>query len=543
MYFENENGSKQTRVIFGDDARKKLFDGLKTAAEAVACTMGPKGKCVIIQRDGQVPVVTKDGVTVSKSINLKDPIARMGAELIKEAASRTNDVAGDGTTTATVLTHAMVKEGLKLLTAGYDAKDLKIGVEKATRLVVDALKEGAKQIENQDEIAQIGTISANGDTEIGSLLAEAMSKVGRDGIITVEDAKGMQTSLDVVDGMQFERGFLSPYFVTNPEKMNCVYENACILLTDKKLSVLNDLLPMLEDVRRANRPLIIVADDVDGQALQLLIVNKLQNNFPIVAIKAPGVGALRDEVLADIATMACAQVVSSATGVALKDVRLAHLGNLKKVTVDAKTTTLVGDGKTVDAVKERAELLRARMEDVALTAEEREILRLRVAKLSSGVAVIKVGGMTELEITEKKYRIEDALNATKAAVQEGIVPGGGMALMNARANVVNGKKALKDLNEAQRAGADIVLKACEAPLRRIAENCGQSSDVILSKLPRGGNSVGYNAAADVYENLVLAGVVDPVKVTRTALENATSVAITFLSLDAVVVEETVENDK
>lgn len=533
MYFENENGSKQTRVIFKEEARAKLFDGLCVAAQAVVCTMGPKGKCVIIQRDGQVPVVTKDGVTVAKSINLKDPVARMGAELIKEAASRTNEVAGDGTTTATCLTHAMVQEGLKLLSAGYDAKDLKEGLEKARDLVVTALRESAKQIEDEKEIAQIGTISANGDESIGQLIAEAMGKVGRDGIITVEDAKGLNTSMDVVDGMQFENGFLSPYFVTNPEKMNCVYENTAVLLTDKKLSTLNDLVPMLEDVRRANRPLLIIAEDVEGQALQLLIVNKLQNQFPIVAIKAPGHGHVRDAVLHDIATMAGATVVTAASNVALKDVRLAHLGNLKKVTIDAKSSTLVGDGKQAEAVKERADQLRAQMEDVALSSDEKEILRLRVAKLSSGVAVIKVGGMTELEIVEKKYRIEDALNATRAAVAEGIVPGGGMALLNARSALTH----MKD-----NAGASIVLKACEAPLRQIVNNAGASPDVILSKLPKKGDR-GYNAATGEYVDLVAAGVVDPVKVTRTALENAASVAVTFLSLDAVVVEEGTEKDK
>jgi len=539
MFFENENGNKQTRVIFGTEAREKLYAGLKIAADAVSCTMGPSGNCVIVQRDGQVPLVTKDGVTVSKSINLKDPVARMGAELIKEAASRTNDVAGDGTTTATVLTHAMVQEGLKLLTAGYDAKDLKVGVEKATALIVAALKESAKQIQDQAEIAQIGTISANGDTEIGDLLASAMERVGRDGIITVEDAKGMSTSLDIVDGMQFERGFLSPYFVTNPEKMNCVYENACILLTDKKLSTLNDLIPMLEEVRRANRPLIIVADDVDQQALQLLIVNKLQNNFPIVAIKAPGMGAIRDEVLADIAVMAGATVVSNVTGVGLKDVKLAQLGNLKKVTVDAKATTLVGDGKTAADVVARAALLRTQMEDVSLSADEREVFRLRIAKLSSGVAVIKVGGMTELEITEKKFRIEDALNATRAAVEEGIVPGGGMALINAMNHVQ------KNQTGTFGAGASIVFKACEAPLRKIVSNAGFSPEVVLATLERIGmlgsdDPTGFNAATGDYVDLVAAGVIDPVKVTRTALENASSVAVTFLSLDAVVVEETTE---
>lgn len=540
MYFENEDGSKQTRVIFKDEARKKLFSGLQIAAAAVGCTMGPKGKCVIIQQGDKRPIVTKDGVSVAKSINLKDPVERMGAELIKEAASRTNDVAGDGTTTATVLTHAMVSEGLKLLSAGFDAKQLKEDVEETSSLVVKFLKESAKQLKESSEIAQIGTISANGDSTIGSLIAEAMEKVGRDGIITVEDAKGLSTSLEIVDGMQFDNGFLSPYFVTNQEKMNCMYENACVLLTDKKISSLNELLPMLEEVRRASRPLLIVADDVEGQALQLLIVNKMQNNMPIVAIKAPGHGHVRDAVLQDIATIAGAVVVSSATNLSLKDVRMSHLGNMKKVTVDSKSTTLVGDGKTVKAIKDRAEQLRAQMDDVSLMLEERDLIRLRVAKLSSGVAVIKVGGMTELEIVEKKYRIEDALNATRAAVEEGIVSGGGMALYNAYRAIKGSKK--------QSAGAGIVLHACTAPLRKIVENAGHSPDVILSQLDSQtfdennaiGFKTGFNAATGKYEDLVVEGVIDPVKVTRTALENAVSVTLTFLSLDAVVVEETRE---
>lgn len=532
MNFENESG-KHTRVIFKEEARKQMFAGLEVTAQVVVSTMGPKGKCVIIQKEGSIPVVTKDGVTVAKSVNLKDPVARMGAELIKEAASRTNDVAGDGTTTATCLTHAMVQEGLKLLSAGHDAKELQEGLENAKSLIVEALKSASKQIVDEKEIAQIGTISANGDESIGSLIAEAMSKVGRDGIITVEDAKGLTTSMDIVDGMQFDNGFLSPYFVTNPEKMNCVYEGAFVLLTNKKLSTLNDLVPVLEEVRRANKPLLIIAEDVEGQALQLLIVNKLQNQFPIVAIKAPGHGHVRDAVLADIASMTGATVVSSASNISLKDVRALHLGTLKKVTVDAKSTTLVGTGAFAEEVVSRANDLRAQSEDVTLTPNEKELLRLRVAKLSSGVAVIKVGGMTELEIVEKKYRIEDALNATRAAVAEGIVPGGGMALLNARKSVRSNQ--VKGLGY----GAGIVFKACEAPLRQIVQNAGQSPDVVMANLFNQKSKSGYNAATGEYCDLVASGIIDPVKVTRTALENACSVAITFLSLDAVVVEEQV----
>jgi chaperonin GroEL len=454
----------------------------------------------------------------------------MGADLIKEAASRTNDTAGDGTTTATVLTHAMVKEGLKLLTAGYDAKELKTGVEFMTSLVVKTLRAMAKKVETQEEIAQVGTISANGDKEIGKLIAEAMQKVGRDGIITVEDAKGMTTTLEVVDGMQFERGYLSPYFVTNPEKMNAIYENACVLITDKKLSNLQEIVPVLEQVSQAQRPLLIIADDVDGQALQLLIVNKLKGGLPVVAIKAPGHGHVRDAVLQDIATLAGSTLVSSASGVGFKDLRVQMLGNLKKVVVDAKSSTLVSDGKTQANVEARVSELKTQLTDVALTSEEKDIIRMRVAKLSSGVAVIKVGGATELETTEKKYRIEDALNATRAAVEEGIVPGGGMALLGALDRV-------KLHEEAQGPGQDIVLKACEAPIRQIVANAGGSPDVILSKIHGDQYPHGFNAATGEFGDLLAAGIIDPVKVTRTALENASSVAITFFSLDAVVVDE------
>jgi chaperonin GroEL len=529
--FLDENG-KHTKIVFGNEARKQLLAGLETAAQAVGATMGPKGKCVIIQRDGQVPVVTKDGVTVSKSINLKSPIARMGADLIKESASRTNDSAGDGTTTATVLTHAMVKEGHKLLSAGYDAKLLRSGVEIASKLVVEKLKELSKAVDSEDEVAQVGTISANGDTEIGKLLSQAMLKVGRDGIITVEDAKGMMTTLDVVDGMQFERGYLSPYFVTNSEKMHALYENVCVLLTDKKLSNLQEIVPVLEQVSQSQRPLLIIADDIEGQALQLLIVNKLKGGLPVVAIKAPGHGHLRDAILQDIATLAGSVVVSSTTGVSFKDLRVPMLGNLKKVVVDAKSSTLVGNGTTVGEVQKRTEELRSQLLDVALTQEEREVLRMRIAKLSSGVAVIKVGGSTELETTEKKYRIEDALNATRAAVEEGIVPGGGSALLNAL-------RSLRADPRMDGPGQGIVLKACEAPIRQIVANVGDvSADVILNRLTNEPTSFGYNAATGNFEDLLQAGVIDPVKVTRTALENASSVAITFLSLDAVIVEDT-----
>ena len=524
-----------TKVVFSDEARKSLYKGLSTVAEAVSCTLGPKGKTVLIQQEGESPIVTKDGVTVSKSVNLKDPIERMGAQLIREAASRTNDLAGDGTTTSTVLTHAMVKEGLKLLEAGYTAKELCEGIESGSNTVVSLLKDTAKQLTTSEEIAQIATISANGDRKIGELIAEAMEKVGHDGIITVEDAKGMTTSLEIMEGMQIDRGYLSPYFVTNSEKMHAAYSDAKVLLMENKLTTMRDLIPLLEKVMQSRTPLLIIAEEVEGEALQGLVVNKLNANLPVVAIKSPGYGQHKEELLRDIAVLTGGKVVSASTGVKLSDMKLSDLGSLKKVVVDAKSTTLVAQPATKELVEKHVSELKTQMQDITLTPDELTKLRVRIAKLASGVALIKVGGATEQEMIERKYRIEDALHATRAAVDEGIVPGGGMALFNVWREMTNGN-SLSNLPP----GEKVVLSACLAPVKRIVANSGQSSDVIVNELKRvkdKDEKIGYNAATGEYVDMVQQGVIDPVKVTRTALKHAASVAVTFLSLDAVIVEQ------
>ena len=533
MHADKQNG--HTKVIFSSDATNRLFKGLETVAEAVCCTLGPKGKTVLIQQEGESPIVTKDGVTVSKSINLKDPVERMGAQLIREAASQTNDVAGDGTTTSTVLTHAMVKEGLKLLAAGYSAKDLCEGIEIGTNAVISLLKGSAKQLTTSEEISQIATISANGDKIIGDLIAEAMEKVGHDGIITVEDAKGMNTSLDLVEGMQIDRGYLSPYFVTSSEKMHAAYSDAKVLLVENKLTTMRDLIPLLEKVMQSRSPLLIIAEEVEGEALQGLVVNKINANLPVVAIKSPGYGRHKEELLRDIAVLTGGKVVSASTGMKLSDIKLSDLGSLKKLIVDAKSTTLVAQHVTKEAVEKHVSELKAQMQDITLTPDELTKLRIRIAKLASGVALIKVGGATEQEMIERKYRIEDALHATRAAVEEGIVAGGGMALFNAWFSLSTDTSG----NEIP-PGEKIVLEACLAPVKRIAENAGQSKDVILNELKKmktKNMNLGYNAATGEYIDMIEQGVIDPVKVTRTALRNAASVAITFLSLDAVIVED------
>ena len=527
-----------TRVVFAQEARKELFAGLCMTAEAVMCTLGPKGKTVLIQKDGGTPIITKDGVTVSKSINLKDPLRRMGSEMIREAASRTNDIAGDGTTTATVLTHTMVKSGLKLLEAGYSAQDLCMGIDFATKSVLEHLRLNAKQLTTSEEISQVGTISANGDRNIGDLIAKAMDKVGHDGIITVDDAKGMSTSLEIVEGMQFDRGYLSPYFVTNSEKMNVAFQDVKVLLTDRKISTLKELIPILEKTMQNRTPLLVIADEVDGEALQGLVLNKLNANLQVVAIKAPGFGKHREELLTDIAILTGAKLISPSTGVKLESITLQDLGTLKKLVVDAKTSTLVATGATKDNIEKHVQEFLFQMQDVTLSIEELTKLKVRVAKLASGVAVIKVGGATELEMVERKYRIEDALNATRAATEEGIVPGGGMALFNALETIVDDR--LSNLSQGVKAGVGIVRDACLAPLQRIVHNAGGSGDVVLNelaKLKQTKSQLGYNAALGTYENLIQAGVIDPVKVTKTALNNAASVASTFLNLDAVIVEE------
>lgn len=537
-----QNAESTTRILFSSDARKQLYAGINLAAQAVACTLGPKGKTVLIQRQGQSPLVTKDGVTVSRSIRLKDPIKRMGAELIREAASQTNDVAGDGTTTATVLTASLIEGGLKLLEAGYSPLLVCRGIEYAAKLVQDNLVANAQKIVTNEEIAQVGTISANGDAEIGNLIAQAMEKVGRDGIITVEDAKGMSTTMDVVEGMQFDRGYLSPYFVTDTERMRAAYEGAFVLVCDKKLSNLKDLIPLLEQLMRAQKPLLIIAEDIDGDAMTGLVINRVKGNLPVVAIKAPGYGQHRTELLNDLCALTGATLVSSSTGVSIDKLPLSTLGQCKKFVTDAKTTTIVGTGTTKEAVEKHVSALRSQLEDVTLSEDEKTKLRHRVAKLASGVAVVRVGGATEVEMVERKYRIEDALNATKAAAEEGIVPGGGQALFMC-GRFLNTLAKNSTFDRDTRAGVEVVANACFAPFRKIVQNTGTSPDVVTNELEHkrvelsAGDELGYNAATGEYVNLVKAGVIDPVKVTRSAMKNAASVATTFLSLDAVIVEE------
>lgn len=533
-----------THIEFSSQARKKLFNGIRLAADAVGCTLGPKGKTVIIQRQGNAPLVTKDGVSVSKAIKLKNPIERMGADLIREAANQTNETAGDGTTTATVLTAALVEGGLRLIEAGYSSLQVCRGIQTGACLINEMLVDNAKTIVTNEEIAQVGTISANGDASIGKLIADAMEKVGRDGIITIEDAKGMSTTMDVAEGMQFERGYLSPYFVTDAERMRAVYENAFVLVTDKKLSSLKDLIPLLEQIARAQKPLLIIAEDVDGEAMTGLVINRVKGSLPVVAIKAPGYGSHRIELLNDICVLVGTTLVSSATGVSIERITLSQLGQCKKFVTDAKTTTLVGTGSTKDAVDKHVHELKTQLEDVTLSEEEKSKLRSRIARLASGVAVVRVGGATEIEMIERKYRIEDALHATRAAAEEGIVPGGGSALYTCSMSLL--QDVPQNENREIQAGIEVVARACQAPLRKIITNAGASADSVLKELQlvhvpalSGDNiqQIGYNAATNCFENLVTAGVIDPVKVTRTALKNAVSVAITFLTLEAVIYEE------
>lgn len=533
-----QEGGEKTKVVFHAEARRGLLAGLSTVAHAVGCTLGPRGKTVIIQRPGFAPLVTKDGVSVAKAINLSDPLEGLGGELIKQAAERTNDVAGDGTTTATVLTHAMVVEGNRLIENGNNAQLVCKGINLGVDSLVAFLRNSARHVKTTDEIAQVATISANGDSHIGKLVAAAMNQVGRDGIITVEDAKGTDTSLDVVEGLRFERGYLSPYFCTNTERMHALYDDTRVLVTDKKLSEMKSLVPILEKVMQARTSLLIIADDIDGEALQTLVINRVKNNLPVVAVKAPGYAAQRDDLLSDICVLTGAKLASSKTGVSLEKLDFTQLGSLKRVIVDAKTTTLVTDNKTRDAVKSRIEELRAQTADVTLGADQVGWLKARIAGLSAGVAIIRVGGATELEMVERKHRIEDALHATRAAAEEGIVPGGGIALFHAAL-----KSLPKDDNEHVQLGISLVFHACQAPLRRIVENANGKPDVVLSEAQKKieGNptelTVGYDAVTETFRDMFEAGIVDPVKVCRTALQHAASVAVTFMNLDAVVYQE------
>jgi chaperonin GroEL len=532
----NEDYTGSTKIgaatlLFGDEARAKLADGIRQSAAAIACTMGPRGRCVIIKKTNAPPIVTKDGVTVAKSINLKDKLQSLGADLIREASSKTNDAAGDGTTTAAVLTMAMVNEGLKLLAAGHQPSELSIGVELMMDETINELKSLATCVDNVDRLRQVATISANGEVLVGNVVTDALSKVGVDGVVAVEDAKSMATTLDVVEGMRFERGYLSPYFATDNQKMIATYENVSILLCDRKISSIMELVPILEKVYQIQKPLLIIADDVDGDALQGLITNKIKNpNVRVVAIKAPGIGNVRDDLLGDIAALTNAKISSSKLGLELKNVGLEHLGFAKRVTVDARTTTIVGAGNTSVAVNERAEGIRSRLVDISLSNDDREIMRFRLARLVSGAAVIRVGGSTELEITERRHRVEDALCAARAASEEGIVPGGGIALLRAADSAFD----KLDIKGSIQAGAEIVRRACAEPFRRILLNAGMSPEAELRRLGEGeGLDVRTGGVGDMFS----LGVVDPVKVARVALENAASVARTFLSLDAIIIND------
>ncbi len=518
-------------VVFGDSARAKMVEGVNILANAVKVTLGPKGRNVVLERSFGGPTVTKDGVSVAKEIELEDKLQNMGAQMVKEVASKTSDNAGDGTTTATVLAQSIVREGMKYVASGMNPMDLKRGIDKAVLAAVEELKKISKPCTTNKEIAQVGSISANSDTSIGDRIAEAMDKVGKEGVITVEDGKSLADELEVVEGMQFDRGYLSPYFINNPDKQVAVLENPFVLLHDKKVSNIRDLLPVLEQVAKAGRPLLIIAEDVEGEALATLVVNNIRGILKTVAVKAPGFGDRRKAMLEDIAILTGGQVIAEETGLSLEKATLQELGQAKRIEVGKENTTIIdgaGEGSSIEA---RVKQIRTQIEE-ATSDYDREKLQERVAKLAGGVAVIKVGAATEVEMKEKKARVEDALHATRAAVEEGIVPGGGVALIRARAAIAG----VKGDNADQDAGIKIVLRAMEEPLRQIVQNGGEEASVVVAAVANGKGNYGYNAATGEYGDLVEAGVVDPTKVTRTALQNAASVAGLLLTTDAAVAE-------
>ncbi|AVF03005.1 MULTISPECIES: chaperonin GroEL [Devosia] len=520
-------------VKFSSEAREKMLRGVDTLANAVKVTLGPKGRNVVIEKSFGAPRITKDGVSVAKEIELEDKFENMGAQMLREVASKTNDLAGDGTTTATVLAHAIVKEGTKAVAAGMSPMDLKRGIDLAVSKVVEDLKGHAKKITVNSEIAQVGTISANGDTEIGRFLAEAMEKVGNDGVITVEEAKTAETELEVVEGMQFDRGYLSPYFVTNSEKMRVELEDPYILIHEKKLSNLQSMLPLLESIVQSGKPLVIVAEDVEGEALATLVVNRLRGGLKIAAVKAPGFGDRRKAMLQDIAVLTGGNVVSEELGIKLENVTLEMLGRAKKVVIEKENTTIVEGAGTKEEILARVGQIRAQIEETT-SDYDREKLQERLAKLAGGVAVIRVGGATEVEVKEKKDRVDDALHATRAAVEEGILPGGGVALLRALKAI----EGLKGANQDQQAGIDIIRRAVQVPAKQIAINAGEDGSVVAGKLlEKDEYGWGYNAATGEYQELVSAGVIDPAKVVRTALEDAASVASLLITTEALVAEK------
>ncbi|MCL4813257.1 MAG: chaperonin GroEL [Vicinamibacteraceae bacterium] len=518
------------QIIYGADSRQSILRGVNQLADAVKVTLGPKGRNVVIDRKFGSPTITKDGVTVAKEIDLKDPLENMGAQMVREVASKTSDIAGDGTTTATVLAQAIFREGAKNVVAGANPMDLKRGIEKAVTVIVDELKKLSKPVSG-NMIAQVGTISANSDSTIGTMIAEAMEKVGKDGVITVEEAKTLESSLDVVEGMQFDRGYLSPYFVTDPERMEVVLENPVILIHEKKISSMKDLLPLLEQVARMGKPLVIVAEDIEGEALATLVVNKLRGTLQVAAVKAPGFGDRRKAMLEDIAILTGGRAITEDLGIKLENVKIDDLGKAKKVTIDKDNTTIVEGAGSQSAIEGRVKQIRAQVEETT-SDYDREKLQERLAKIVGGVAVIKVGAATETEMKEKKARVEDAMHATKAAVEEGIVPGGGVALLRAGTALDKLKADTHD----QQVGVNIIKRAIEEPVRWIAQNAGQEGSIVVQRVKEMKGNEGFNAATEEYEDLVKTGVIDPTKVVRTALQNASSIASLLLTTEAMVAE-------
>ena len=518
-------------VKFGQDARDRILRGVNILADAVTVTLGPKGRNVVLERSFGAPTITKDGVTVAKEIELEDKFENMGAQMVKEVASKTSDVAGDGTTTATVLARSIYAEGAKMVAAGHDPMSLKRGVDKAVQAVVAELKALSKPTKDQKEIAQVGTISANNDSTIGEIIAEAMNKVGKEGVITVEEAKSLETTLEVVEGMQFDRGYISPYFVTDPEKMEAVLEEAYLLINEKKISNMKDLLPVLETIARTGKPFVLIAEDIEGEALATLVVNKIRGTLHCVAVKAPGFGDRRKAMLEDIAILTGGRVIAEELGIKLESVTLNDLGRAKRIVVDKDNTTIVdGAGKKAD-IEGRIKQIRAQIEETT-SDYDREKLQERLAKLVGGVAIVRVGAATEVEMKEKKARVEDALHATRAAVEEGIVPGGGVALIRSLSCLEK-----LSVSDEERVGVNIVRRALEDPCRWIANNAGWEGSIVLDKIKNNKGAFGFNAASEEFEDLMKAGIVDPTKVVRTALQNASSVAGLLLTTEAMVAEK------
>jgi chaperonin GroEL len=525
------------QLIYRETARQRMLEGVEKLAKAVKVTLGPKGRNVVLDKKWGAPTITKDGVTVAKEIELDDRFENMGAQMVREVASKTSDVAGDGTTTATVLAEAIYREGLRNVTAGANPMGLKRGIEKAVEVAIEELKKLSKPIKDKKEISQVGTIAANGDVVVGDLIAEAMEKVGKDGVITVEEAKAIETSLEVVEGMQFDRGYLSPYFVTNPEKMEAVLEEPYLLIHEKKISVMRELLPLLEKIAQTGKPLLILAEDVEGEALATLVVNKLRGTLKVAAVKAPGYGDRRKQMLEDIAILTAGKLLSEDLGIKLENITMEDLGRAKRVVIDKENTTIVEGAGSSQDIEGRVKQIRTQVEETT-SDYDREKLQERLAKLVGGVAVIKVGAATETEMKEKKARVEDALNATRAAVEEGVIPGGGVGFVRCLSAVGNLK-----LDGDEAIGAGIIRRALEEPIRQLAYNAGAEGSIVVQRVKEGSGAFGYNVATDTYEDLMVSGVVDPTKVTRSALQNAASIAALMLTTEALITELPEKKDK